>query len=105
VLDDIAELDTDDLLDTEVVAEILAYDGDQLDRPVTPRGYRMLVRIPRVPATIVDRLVEQFGSLPRIMEATIAELDDVEGVGESRARAIQDGLRRLAEASLLERYM
>jgi diadenylate cyclase len=49
--------------------------------------------------------VEQFGTLPRIMEATIAELDEVEGVGETRARAIQDGLRRLAEATLLERYV
>ena len=105
VLDDIAALVTDDLLDAEHVATILAYDADELDRPVTPRGYRMLARIPRVPSAVVERLVDRFGTLPRIMEATIAELDEIEGVGESRARAIQDGLRRLAEASLLERYV
>jgi diadenylate cyclase len=105
VLEDITAIGTDDLLDAERIAEILAYAGDELDRAVTPRGYRLLSRVPRLPASIIERLVEQFGSLPRIMEATIAELDEVEGVGETRARAIQDGLRRLAEATLLERYV
>ncbi len=104
VLDDVAALSTDELLDAEYVAEILAYDADLLEQPVTPRGYRLLSRIPRLPAGVIERLVDRFGNLPRIMEATIAELDDVEGIGESRARAIQEGLRRLAEASLLDRY-
>jgi diadenylate cyclase len=105
VLDDVAVLSTDDLLDSELVASILAYDEDELDRPVTPRGFRLLSRIPRLPASVTERLVDRFGTLPRIMEASIADLDEVEGVGESRARTIQDGLRRLAEASLLERYV
>lgn len=105
VLEDVAALSTDALLDTEQVADILAYSDDELERHVTPRGYRLLSRIPRLPAAVVERLVDRFGTLPRVMEATIAELDDVEGIGESRARTIQDGLRRLAEASLLERYV
>jgi len=104
VLKDVANLSTDALLDAERVAEMLAYDADQLEQPVTPRGYRLLSRIPRLPNAVVERLVERFNTLPRIMEATIAELDEVEGVGESRARTIQDGLRRMAEASLLDRY-
>ncbi len=49
--------------------------------------------------------MERFGSLPRAMEATLEELGEVEGVGGARARSIQEGLRRLAEASLLERYV
>lgn len=105
VLDDLAALSTDDLLDAEKVAAALAYSEDELDAPVTPRGYRLLSRIPRLPDVVVDRLVDRFGSLPAVMEATVAELDEVEGVGESRARHIQDGLRRLAEATLLERYV
>ncbi len=105
VLEDVAELGTDELLDTGRVAAMLAFDSDALERQVTPRGYRLLSRIPRLPATVVDRLVDAFGTLPRVMEASIAELDDVEGVGGARARTIQDGLRRLAEASLLDRYV
>ncbi len=105
VLDDVAGLSTDGLLDTGQVARLLAFDEDELEQPVTPRGFRLLSRIPRLPASVVERLVEAFSSLPRVMEATIAELDEVEGIGESRARSIQDGLRRLAEASLLDRYV
>lgn len=105
VLEDVASLTTDELLDAERVAAILAYDGEELDKGVTPRGYRLLSRIPRLPTSIIERLIDRFGTLPRIMEASIADLDDVEGVGEARARTVQDGLRRLAEASLLERYV
>lgn len=105
VLHDVAELDTDELLDAERVAATLSYAEEDLERAVTPRGYRLLSRIPRLPDSVIERLVDRFGALPRIMEATISELDDVEGVGESRARAIQEGLRRLAEATLIERYV
>ncbi len=103
VLEELGELGTDALLDAELVARLLAYTDEELDKAVSPRGYRLLSRIPRLPATVVDRLVERFQTLPRVMEATIAELDEVEGVGESRARAVQDGLRRLAEPTLQER--
>ena len=103
VLEELGELGTDALLDAELVAQLLAFSDEELDKPVTPRGYRLLSRIPRLPATVIERLVERFHTLPRVMEATIAELDEVEGVGEARARTIQDGLRRLAEPTLQER--
>ena len=105
VLDDLGSLSTEELLNTERVAALLAYGDDQLDSPVTPRGYRLLTRIPRLPASVVESLVERFGTLSRVMDATIEELDEVEGIGESRARSIQDGLRRLTEAAVLERYV
>jgi diadenylate cyclase len=38
------------------------------------------------------------------MRASIADLTEVEGVGEARARAIKDGLSRVAETSILDRY-
>ena len=105
VLADMRALSTDDLLAGDRVARLMAFDGESLDRQVTPRGYRLLSRIPRLPSTIIDRLVEEFGSLPRVMEATVAELDAVEGIGAARARSIQDGLRRMAEANLLDHYV
>jgi diadenylate cyclase len=104
VLAELAELGTDELLDAERVAGILAFDADELDVPVTPRGYRLLSHIPRLPATVVDRLVDRFTTLPKVMEATISDLDDVEGIGEHRARMIQDGLRRLSEPIGVDRY-
>ncbi|MCC5950431.1 MAG: DNA integrity scanning diadenylate cyclase DisA [Nitriliruptoraceae bacterium] len=105
VLADVAKLTTDQLLDPQHVASLLAYDEGELDRSAVPRGYRLLSRIPRLPAQVIDRLVESFGNLPAVMEASIDDLDDVDGVGESRARHIQEGLRRLAEVALLERFV
>ncbi len=64
----------------------------------------MLSKIPRLPEQVIDRIVARFGNLQKIMRATIDDLDDVSGVGETRARAIKDGLSRLAESSILDRY-
>jgi diadenylate cyclase len=69
-----------------------------------PRGYRLLAKIPRLPDQVIEKIIDRFGNLQKIMRATIDDLDDVEGVGEARARAIKEGLSRLAESSILERY-
>lgn len=98
-------LDTDDLLDLDRIAVALGYEDDTLDRSVTPRGFRLLHKIPRLPDNVIAKLVQRFKDLQRVMEASLEDLDEVEGVGEARARSIQDGLRRLAESSLLERYV
>jgi diadenylate cyclase len=105
-LEALAELDTDDLLDLKRVASMLHLTAGDLDLDVNlqPRGYRLLARIPRLPESVIDRIVERFGNLHKIMRATIDDLDDVEGVGEARARAIKEGLSRLAETSILDRY-
>jgi diadenylate cyclase len=105
-MEGLAKLDTDELLDLKLVAEVLHLpEGvSDLDASLQAKGYRLLTRIPRLPETVVEHIVERFGSLSRIMRATIDDLDDVEGVGESRAKAIKEGLSRLAEASILDRY-
>ena len=56
------------------------------------------------PETIADHVIERFGTLPKVMRASLADLVEVEGVGEARARAIKDGLSRVAETSILDRY-
>jgi diadenylate cyclase len=100
------ELGTEELLDLRTVGAALHLPGTalDLDAHVEPRGYRLLSRIPRLPETVAARIVNRFGTLQKIMRATIEELDDVSGVGESRARAIKEGLSRLAETSILDRY-
>jgi diadenylate cyclase len=105
-LEALAELETDDLLDLKSVAASLHLGaaGLDLDTALSPRGYRLLHRVPRLPETIVGRIVDRFGNLQKLMRATIDDLDDVEGVGEHRARAIKEGLSRLAESSILDRY-
>jgi diadenylate cyclase len=59
-----------------------------------PRGYRQLVRVPRLPRKVAENLIDEFGSLEGLLDASEEELDEVEGVGQARARAIQRGLER-----------
>jgi diadenylate cyclase len=106
VMDELDQLGSLDLLDLAAAARALGYAGGEgLDAAVSPRGYRLLARVPRLPATVVDRLVDHFGSLQKLLAASIDDLQAVDGVGESRARSIREGLSRLAESSILERYV
>ncbi len=102
----LADLSTEDLLDLKSVMSVLRLSADaaELDMSLQPRGYRLLSKIPRLPDTVIERIVQRFANLQKIMRATIDDLDDVEGVGSTRARAIKDGLSRLAETSILDRY-
>jgi diadenylate cyclase len=101
------ELTSTELLDLSAGAKAVGFaiGGDALDSAVSPRGYRLLTKVPRLPGAIVDRLVDHFGSLQKLLAANLEELMDVEGVGEGRARAVREGLSRLAESSILERYV
>jgi diadenylate cyclase len=105
-LSSLAALAASDLVDINVIARCLGLGGNELlDNPVSPRGYRLLARVPRLPPTVVGRLVDHFGGLQKLLAATIEDLQDVDGVGELRARSVREGLSRLAESSILERYV
>ncbi len=102
----LSAMGTEELVDPKVVGSTLHVPGSvvDLEANVQPRGYRLLSRIPRLPESVIDRIVSRFGNLQKIMRATIDDLDDVTGVGQTRARAIKEGLSRLAETSILDRY-
>jgi diadenylate cyclase len=106
VLSGLASFRPEVLLRLESLARTLGYATAEggIDAPVQPRGYRLLSHLPRLPAHTVHKLVERFGSVEGLMTATIEELDAVEGIGESRARSIKEGLLRLAESAAIERY-
>ena len=105
-----AELDSlpqSELIELTTVARALGYTGspESLDSAVSPRGHRLLAKVPRLPNTIIERLVEHFGGLQKLLAASVDDLQTVEGVGEARARSVREGLSRLAESSILERYV
>jgi len=89
----------------EDIARLLGYSGAEagLAAPVTPRGYRILCSIPRLPANVAENVVTRFENLQRILAATLDELDEVDGIGEVRARVLKDTLRRMREQNLLSR--
>lgn len=104
-LEALGVLSTDELLDLGHVGRLLGTPAEgQLDQALQPRGFRLLSKVPRLPEGVTRAIVERFGTLDKILRATLGDLDEVAGVGESRARAIKDGLSRLAASSILERY-
>lgn len=106
VLTELDALEAEQLLDLRALTAALGHDPDQTDadQQVVPRGYRLLSRVPRLPEPVAAKLVSRFSTLPRLLEADLAELDAVEGVGEARARSVRDGLRRAAEWAAGGRY-
>ena len=95
------------LLDIAHVAAALGYPGGEsdLDQAIRPRGYRLLARVPRLPGSVVERLVTHFGGLQQLLSANVEDLLAIEGVGGARARTIREALSRLAEASIMDRYV
>lgn len=92
--------------DLNVIAREMGLSGQSfnMETPLTPKGYRVLNKIPRLPTIVVQNIVRVFHTLPTLLEASIDELDEVEGIGEVRAKAIKDGIRRLRDQALLDRH-
>ena len=90
VLEEIKKLSREDLMKSQTVAKLLGYG-------VYTKGYRVLNKIPRMPSSIVENLVKSFKSFQHILAADIPQLDEVDGIGEVRARTIKQSLRRMQE--------
>jgi diadenylate cyclase len=100
---ELSRLTPEELLDATATAKALDLTGDPeaLDAVLVPRGYRLLARVPELSPSVVERVVERFGSLKVILAAGLEDLEEVEGVGVGRARALHEGLRRLVEVAHL----
>src|SRR5690606_24009146 len=98
---------SDELLDPQQTMRLLGFNhvnslGEEI---ATPRGYRVLHRIPRLPSIIIGNLVEHFGYLSPIRSAGVEDLDEVDGIGEVRARTIMQGLKRIEEQLFIDRHI
>jgi len=100
-------LSNEELLDAHNIVRLLGYSSTMLqgDEAVSSRGYRILAKIPRLPQSVMNNLVDRFGKLSVILVASADELDAVEGIGEVRARSIRDGLKRIQEQVFIDRQI
>jgi len=101
----LGSLSADELLDLRAVAAAIGLDAvDGLGQHVSTRGYRLLGRIPRLPQAIADGLIEHFGGLQKLLSASAQDLRRVQGMDPALATSVREGLSRLAESALMERY-
>lgn len=106
-LEKLERLSSEDLLDGDRLAGILGYAGynDKERRNILlSRGYRMLHKIPRLPSSVIDNVVETFHDLNQLTKASIDALDEVEGVGPARAQQISTGLDRLRTQTIMDSH-
>lgn len=97
---------SDEVLDLEIISKYLGYNGVPLvDTLISPRGYRMLNKIPRIPVNVIENVVNNFKELKQVMDASYEELDNVEGIGEARSKAIKNGLRSLKEQFMIDKQI
>ena len=97
-------MDLEELMNTQLMAKVLGYDDFENYEEVSvfTRGYRILNKIPRMPSNIVENLVTAFKSFQHIIQADIPDLDEVEGIGEIRAKAIKRSIKRMQEQFLFD---
>ena len=107
VLNEILLLDREELMNEATIAKLLGYNiSDNCEEvAVSPRGYRILNKIPKMPNNIVENLINNFKNVQNILGAEIEELDDVEGIGEVRANTIKQSLRRMQEQFAFDNIM
>ena len=100
----IRSLSYEDLMKEQLIANILGIkENDNFsDISVYTRGYRILSRVPRMPGFIVDNIVKKFGSWQKILSASAEELDEVDGIGEIRAKTIVQSLKRMQEQYMFD---
>lgn len=103
-LETIRKMTHEDLMKSQLIAKVLGYeDFDNYEEVnVYPRGYRILNKIPRMPINIVENLVKNFKSFQHIIQADIPQLDEVEGIGEIRAKTIKQSLKRMQEQFIFD---
>ncbi len=106
VVEQLANLTSAELRNPNRVASILRLPGTfhNAETGIKTRGSPLLHHLPRLSDTIIERIVDRFVNLQQIMRASLSDLEKVEGVGQTRATSVKDGLARLAEASIFERY-
>ncbi|MEA2015938.1 MAG: DNA integrity scanning diadenylate cyclase DisA [Actinomycetota bacterium] len=99
IKDKINSLSEKQLLELGKIAKFLGYgvEGSLRELDMHPRGLRIITEVRRFPHKVVIGLVEEFGDLRNILNASIEELSKVSGMGKNRARSLYDKLKKFSE--------
>lgn len=92
-LERLVELTGSDLEDPARVAKELNF--PDLDDRAMARGHRVLARVGRLPDSVREEIVNHFGSVTKVINASEDRLRNVEGVGDTRAEQLRTFLDRL----------
>ncbi|MDJ0925146.1 MAG: DNA integrity scanning diadenylate cyclase DisA [Acidimicrobiia bacterium] len=95
VFDRLSDIATDELHDLSALAAALGF--PEIEEGMEPRGIRALTRVPRLPDAVRQSLVSHFRGFQRMLHASVADLEKVEGVGRTRAQQLRRFFDRMIE--------
>ncbi|MDX8336661.1 MULTISPECIES: DNA integrity scanning diadenylate cyclase DisA [Cetobacterium] len=105
ITDRLSKLTDDDLKELEKLSAVLDYGKtySTLGNRVSPKGYRILDKITKLTKRDIEKIVNTYGNLSKIQEASIEELLEIKGISKFKIKAIQTGLKRLKVTVELEK--
>ena len=92
------------LVDYPGVVERLGASATDGDAAATPKGLRLLSRVPQLSAPQARLVVESFGEFAKLQRATATDIAAAVGIDATLAQDIKDTLNRLTETSILDQY-
>ena len=87
-IDEISRQSYEELNDIDYLGSVLG--KLPLDDLSTPKGYRVLARLPNLPENLHDSIIQKFKSLPKLLSASPEKLYEIEGIGRGRAQQLRD---------------
>jgi diadenylate cyclase len=75
------------------------------DAPASPKGLRMLARVPRLSDEQASAIAEHFGELAKLLRATADDIANVPGISRKAAHAVKETLDRLTESTILDQFI
>ncbi len=95
----INDLSEEDLFKLDNIAKILGYkvENNLKEFIVQPRGIRIISEIKRLPDNLMKGLIDKFKNLRNIMDASVEQLSEIQGMGRVRASLLHDRLKKFSE--------
>ncbi|MCL4416407.1 MAG: DNA integrity scanning diadenylate cyclase DisA [Actinobacteria bacterium] len=92
-------IESDEIIELETVSKLLGYDSEEnlIEFNIQPKGYRIISEVIRLPQGVIANIINKFGNLKNIMNASVDELATVQGVGRIRAKSFIDRLKKYSE--------
>lgn len=87
-IDEISRQTYEELNDIDYLGSVLG--KLPLDDLSTPKGYRVLARLPNLPENLHDSIIQKFKTLPKLLSASPEKLYEIEGIGRGRAQQLRD---------------
>ncbi len=75
------------------------------DAPASPKGLRLLARVPRLSTQQAEAITSHFGELAKLLRATADDIATVPGITRKVAIGVKDTLERLTESTIRDQYI